>query len=216
MKKNNLIRFAQSIVFLPVMTMSLTGIPNIKIPQNELAKKVNIEASGSLATNQVSDSNVDSTADSTSAQLIKAKAAAIDAYFADHDMPLVGTGMKMAEEADENGLDWRLLPAIAVRESTGGKNACSKVKNNFFGWGSCKVGFNSSDEAIETLAENLAGKNPNTALHYGNKNVKEILNAYNPPSVVPKYASQVMSIMNSIGDADITPPSSTLATNVNA
>ena len=36
-------------------------------------------------------------------------------------MPLFGMGMKMCKEAEKNELDWRLLPAIAVRESTGGK-----------------------------------------------------------------------------------------------
>ena len=134
---------------------------------------------------------------------LKLEAQAVDAYFEDHDMPLEGTGMKMVTEADKNDLDWRLLPAIAVRESTGGKNDCNKVKNNAFGWGSCKIGFKSNDEAIETVARNLGGNNPNTANHYDNKTTKQILHAYNPPTIVPKYAEQVMSIMNDIGDADL-------------
>ena len=71
----------------------------------------------------------------------KAKAEAIDNYFKTYDMPLVGTGAKMVEEAEKNDLDWRLLPAIAVRESTGGKSACQKATFNAFGWGSCKISF---------------------------------------------------------------------------
>lgn len=138
------------------------------------------------------------------AQILKAKADAIDGYFAEHDMPLEGTGMKMVEEAEKNDLDWRLLPAIAVRESTGGKNDCNKVKNNAFGWGSCKIGFKSTDTAIETVARNLGGNNPNTSHHYDNKTTKQILRAYNPPSIVPRYAEQVISIMDAIGDAEVT------------
>ncbi len=134
---------------------------------------------------------------------LNAKAEAIDAYFEKYDMPLSGTGMKMAIEADKNGLDWRLLPAIAVRESTGGKFACKKVTNSFFGWGSCKINFKSADTAIETVALNLGGNNPNTDHHYAGKTTKEILQKYNPPSIVPKYADQVMSIMDAIGSADI-------------
>ena len=130
-------------------------------------------------------------------------------------MPLLGMGMKMATEADANNLDWRLLPAIAVRESTGGKNACSKAKHNFFGWGSCKVSFSSDENAIETVAKNLGGNNPSTAKHYDNKTVKEILNAYNPPSIVPRYSNQVMSIMNTIGSADITPTPTTILASAN-
>ena len=197
MKNHNLIRFVKSLVFLPVMTMSfsLSGINNIGISQNILAQKINIETDGALAINQVIDPEVEAK---------KAKAEAIDAYFAERDMPLEGMGIKMVEEAGKNDIDWRLLPAIAVRESTGGKNDCKKVSNNAFGWGSCKIGFESNEKAIETVAKNLGGNNPNTAYHYNDKETKEILRAYNPPSIVPRYAEQVMAIMDAIGEPEMT------------
>ncbi len=109
--------------------------------------------------------------------IIKMEADAIDGYFASHDMPLLGTGMEMATVAENNDIDWRLLPAIAVRESTGGKNACDGVNNNPFGWNSCKVGFDSINQAIETVAMNLGGNNPNTAKHYDDKTIKQIFHA---------------------------------------
>ena len=204
MKNNNLIHFVQSLVLLPVMIMpiSMSGIHNLETSQNVLVKKVNTESKGSLALNQAIDLKEDQKVD----DIILArqqKADAIDAYFALHDMPLEGTGMKMVEEAEDNDLDWRLLPAVAVRESTGGKHDCKKVENNPFGWGSCKIGFKSIDDAIETMARNLGGNNPKTAKHYDNKTTKGILHAYNPPSVIPKYAEQVMSIMKDIGDDDL-------------
>lgn len=188
------------------MSFPFSGIQSIETSQNILVKKVNIEANGTLALNQAIDPAVSAKAD-LDAQILKIraeKAGAIDAYFAEHDMPLEGMGMKMVEEAEKNDLDWRLLPAIAVRESTGGKFDCKKAENNPFGWGSCKISFKSEEEAIETVAINLGGNNSNTAHHYDNKTVKEILQAYNPPSIVPKYANQVMSIMDKIGDADMT------------
>ena len=64
----------------------------------------------------------------------KDKADAIDAYFAKNDAPLEGYGMKFVLEAEKNVIDWRLLPAIAMRESTGGKHACKSVKNSVFGY----------------------------------------------------------------------------------
>lgn len=199
MKKNNLVRFAQSLVFIPALTISFSmpGISNIGVSQNLLVKKVNIEANGPLTLNQVVNSKAEV---DLKLKIQKAKAEAIDAYFAEYDMPLKGTGMKMVVEAEKNDLDWRLLAAIAVRESTGGKNECKKVPNNAFGWGSCKIGFKSNEQAIETVARNLGGNNPNTAHHYDEKTVTEILRAYNPPSVVPRYAEQVTSIMKDIGD----------------
>jgi hypothetical protein len=204
MKNNNLIRFVQSLALLPVMTMSLSmsGIHNIETSHNVLVKKVNIEADGTLALNQAMDLKVDSKVLDAKVQTIKAHADAIDAYFASKDMPLEGTGLKMALEAEKNDLDWRLLPAISARESTGGKAECKKVRNNAFGWGSCKIGFKSNDQAIEVVAKNLGGNNPKTAMHYDNKTTMQVLRAYNPPSIVPKYAEQVMTIMNTIGDAD--------------
>ena len=213
MKNNNLIRFVQSLAFLPIMTMSLSssaGIHNIETSHNALVKKVNIEASGTfkmLSLNLATNLRANEEAEAN-ARILKAKAAAIDAYFAERDMPLEGTGMKMVEEAEANGLDWRLLPAIAVRESTGGKFECKKVPNNAFGWGSCKISFKSNEEAIEVVAKNLGGNNPNTARHYDDKTVIQILRAYNPPSIVPRYAEQVMAIMDVIGNEEM---SSTLA-----
>lgn len=197
MKNKNLIRFVQSLVFLPVMTISFGNVNNIEIPRNTLVEKINIEANRLLTLNKVEDPEV------LLQKIRTEKADAIDAYFAEHDMPLEGTGMKMVQEAEKNELDWRLLPAIAVRESTGGKNDCHKVEHNAFGWGSCHIGFKSNDSAIETVAKNLGGNNPNTARHYDNKTVIQILRAYNPPSVVPKYAEQVISIMDAIGEADV-------------
>jgi hypothetical protein len=229
MEKNNLILFVQSLVLLPVMTMSLafSGIHNTNIysgtSQNVLAQKVNIEADGILALNQAVVPKVASFADlptdlkvdpalDQSAQILKAEAQAIDGYFARHDMPLRGLGATMAIESELNNIDWRLLAAITVRESTGGKNACDNSKHNAFGWGSCKIGFKSDEEAIKTIAQNLGGNNPLTAKSYNNKSVIQILHAYNPPSIIPKYAEQVMSIMNDIGDEHITVVATTVTT----
>jgi len=175
------------------MTISLGNPSNIEIPRTVLVPQLNIAVTGALALNQAVDPEAES---------LKAKAEAIDAYFRERKMPLEGMGKKMVEEAIKNELDWRLLPAIAVRESTGGKFECKRVPNNAFGWGSCKIGFKSNEQAIEVVAKNLGGNNPKTAKHYDDKTTKEILRAYNPPSIVPKYVDQVISIMDTIGDED--------------
>lgn len=190
-------------MFLPFMAGTTVPLGSIIIDvtkdttQTVFIQKQNIEAGGILAFNQALTQVAQKAKDQ------KTKAEAIDAYFSEHDMPLSGTGMKMVQEAEKNDLDWRLLAAITVRESTGGKFDCKKVDNNPFGWGSCKIGFDSLDEAIETVAMNLGGNNPNTARHYADKTTDQILKAYNPPSIVRDYAKQVKSIMNSIGKEDI-------------
>lgn len=192
MKKNKLVQFVHSLVLLPIMSMSISfgGIENTGIVSNVLSEKFNIEMKSDV--------------ESALQKNRENKAEAIDAYFKSKDMPLAGTGMKMVLEAEKNELDWRLIPAIAVRESTGGKNDCNRVRNNVFGWGSCKIGFKSIGESIEIVAWNLGGNNPNTERHYDNKTTKQILRAYNPPSIIPNYVPQVMSIMKTIGDVEIT------------
>ncbi len=169
------------------------------------SKKLNIEAYGALALNQVLPPKVEESteAEKKAQELLETKALAIDTYFKVKNMPLEGFGKKMVIEAEKNGLDWRLVAAISVRESTGGRHDCIRVPNNAFGWGSCKIGFKSVDEAIETVARNLGGNNPKTAHYYGNKTTLQILRAYNPPSIVPKYAEQVISIMDAMAHPEL-------------
>ncbi len=123
------------------------------------------------------------------------RAERIDAYYAQRNMPLEGYGAKMVAEAEKNGIDWRLVPAIAIKESTGGKFACGY---NPFGWGSCKIGnFNSWDQAIETIAYNLGGNNPNTARYYKGTSTEEKLYHYNG-SVIPAYTGEILEFMELI------------------
>jgi hypothetical protein len=130
----------------------------------------------------------------------KEKAAKIDAYYAQFDLPLAGHGLQMVLAAEKYDIDWRLLPAIAMRESTGGKFIC---KNSFnpYGWGSCKIKFGSFQEATDTVARNLGGKNPRTAPYYANKTIEKKLKSYN--SVIPAYTAEIFSIMSKIEKIEV-------------
>ena len=210
MQKNKIIRWVSlrligSFAFVPLMAVGPMGdISQIspttpKASQIVFSQKLNIESFSSIALNQAIDpKDLEKEIENERA----AKAEAIDSYFKSRGMPLAGTGMKMVEEAEKNDIDWRLLPAIAVRESTGGKHACKRATFSAFGWGSCKINFKSHGHAIEIVAKNLGGNNPNTERHYADKTVLQILRAYNPPSIVPRYAEQVISIMETIGSLE--------------
>jgi len=185
------------------MSMPVGSIPQanygvVVVSETALSPKENIGPDWTLAFNQVMDQKA-----KTLEKEVEVKAEAIDAYFRVRNMPLEGMGLKMVQEAEKNGLDWRLLPAISVVESTGGKNACKNAAHSFMGWGSCKINFNSDEEAIEIVAKNLGGNNPNTDQHYADKTTKEILQKYNPPSVAPNYAEKVMRVMNEIGENEM-------------
>jgi hypothetical protein len=179
-------KFLQSFIAIPMLAVSipLTGLGSISNITAVLNNK-NVAVEASVITTQEDI-------------LRKEKAEAIDTYFTKYDAPLKGYGMKFVLEAEENDIDWRLLPAIAMRESTGGKYACKKVTNSVFGYGSCKLNFNSIDESIEIVARSIGGNNPKTAHHYENKTTLQILKKYN--SIIPNYGGQVAKIMKTIKD----------------
>ncbi len=127
------------------------------------------------------------------------QAAKIDKYFSDRDLPLSGYGLKLVVAAEKYDLDWNLLPAIAMRESTGGKFACH---NNPFGWGSCSIKFKDFDEAIEVLARNLGGANKKTAGYYAGVSTAKKLYYYNG-TVIKSYPAEVMAIMKTIEKIEI-------------
>jgi len=120
------------------------------------------------------------------------RAERLNAYFAKRNMPLEGYGAKFIEVADAYEMDWRLLPAIGVRESSGGKHL---MNNNPFGWGSAKIKFDDFDHSIEEVAANISGHDEDTARYYKDKTVFQVLWAYNG-SVMPTYPKEVMNIMN--------------------
>lgn len=131
------------------------------------------------------------------------RAAKIDAfYISKGDLPLAGHGLAFVQAADKYGIDWRLVPAIGLIESTGGKHACKKVTYSAFGWGSCKINFSSYEESIDVISKNLGGHNPNTARYYTGKTTKEIIDVYNPDHIRPNYDKLVLGTMEKIADID--------------
>ncbi|TRZ50777.1 hypothetical protein D4R99_05540 [bacterium] len=175
---NIIIQFTWSVATLPILAMGLTS-PFVSA--DDFQPQMGVPS----AMAETAEKN----------DLLDSQAEKIDAYFKERSMPLYGFGKKMVEESLEHDLDWRLLPAIAVRESSGGKQACG---HNPFGWGSCKITFKSWNEAIEVLARNLGGDNPNTSDYYSGS-TKLKLHHYNG-TVLASYPSEVLAIMDAIGD----------------
>jgi hypothetical protein len=184
MNKKQILSYVHSIIAIPMLAIAL--------PLSGVGSMPSLIA--------MNDSKTDETSVITTQEEIirQEKAEAIDKYFTKINAPLAGYGMKFVIEAENNNLDWRLLPAIAMRESTGGIHACKKVSHSVFGWGSCKISFDSIDESIETVARNLGGNNPKTSRYYGDKTIIQKLKRYN--SVIPSYSKDIIRIMKNIHD----------------
>lgn len=154
------------IIFLILLAFPNTGTDNSKDMQGEIGTAVSIDHRSEI----------------------------LDKFFNDRGMPLAGYGQDFVSAADKYGIDWTLLPAISIIESTGGKKACG---NNPFGWGSCRSGnFASIAEAIDYVSKNLGGQNPRTRSAYSG-GLDDDLHSYNG-TVDPTYPQKVKEIMSAI------------------
>jgi len=111
----------------------------------------------------------------------------LEIFFAEHDCPLRKHAQDFIAAADQNDLDWRLLPSISFIESSGGKDYRN---NNPFGWASCEQKFPSIRAGIHAVASRLA----NSPL-YRDKDLNGILATYNPS---PRYGRQVKAVMRTL------------------
>lgn len=118
-------------------------------------------------------------------------------FFVTRNCPAHEYAEDFVAAADENGLDWRLLPSISFVESTGGK---ATRNNNMFGWDNAEQWFASSRAGIYHVAGRL-GSSP----LYRNKKVAQVLRIYNPN---PDYARVVLGVMNQLGPAHLAAPAS--------
>jgi len=92
--------------------------------------------------------------------------------------------------ADTYAIDYRLLPAISVLESTCG---IYQRENNRWGWASARKGFASFRAGLEYIAHQLAYGH-----YYKNKTLEEKVHMYNPR---PQYALQLERLMRKIDAA---------------
>ncbi len=85
------------------------------------------------------------------------RVAILKAFFRHYDSPLYDEAEFIVMVSDENGLDFRLIPAISMQEST----ACKFIpenSHNCWGWGiygNKITRFESYQEAIDTIAKGL-------------------------------------------------------------
>lgn len=109
-----------------------------------------------------------------------ARISAVRNFFAYYKSSLTPYAEEIVKAADKYGLDYALLPAIAMQESTLCKNA---PKNSFNCWGFGIYGnkvtrFDNYKDAIDTVTKTLATKYKAQGL----ETPEEIMSKYNPVS----------------------------------
>jgi len=113
----------------------------------------------------------------------------LQAFFESYRCPAPYHVEDYLREADRNAIDYRLLPAISVRESTCGRHG---RLNNHWGWDSARSGFSSVKAGIRYLARTLA-----LGPRYKDKTIDGKLKIYNPNL---RYVAEVMQLMEEISE----------------
>lgn len=110
-----------------------------------------------------------------------ARAKIIENFFLNYKAPLAEFSDKFIRAADEYGLDYRLLPSIAMQESNGGKKVIEDSYNPFgYGiYGDLVVRFSSWEEAIEKVGKALR----EDYIDKGLETPEQIMTKYTPPSM---------------------------------
>lgn len=105
----------------------------------------------------------------------------VEDFFKSYKSPLSPYGKNFIEVADKYNLNWRLLPAIAMQESGGGKKVIAGSHNPFgYGiYGKLVTKFDSWEKAIERVGRGLK----EDYLDKGLKTPYQIMTKYTPPSL---------------------------------
>jgi hypothetical protein len=117
------------------------------------------------------------------------RAANLHQFFSKYKCPEPYNEDAYVQAANAYNLDYRILPAVSVQESSCGKHY-PVVTNNLWGWDSAQTGFGSIREGIDFVSEQLAG-----GRHYQGKSLIQKLRAYNPNA---EYAPKIMALMKEI------------------
>ncbi|OGM08975.1 hypothetical protein A2W13_00325 [Candidatus Woesebacteria bacterium RBG_16_36_11] len=112
-------------------------------------------------------------------------------YLQKMNSPLSAYSYFFIKEADENNLDWRLVPAIAGVESTFAKNM-PKNSYNAYGWANGNYKFKSWENSIDIVSNTLRDK----YLNKGALSIRQIARIYAPPSKT--WANNVKFFINKI------------------
>jgi len=108
-------------------------------------------------------------------------------FFREREVPIQHLADDFILAADRNGIDWRLLPSIAIVESSGAKHYRN---NNIFGWGNGDVRFRSIHSSIHEIAGNIGQMRC-----YRGKDLPAMLWTYNP---IPGYRERILKAMSAL------------------
>lgn len=115
----------------------------------------------------------------------------LDKYKCDTQIQDFSTATEFVDDADTNGIDWRILPIIWIKESSCGKH---QLVGDGFGWlhNGKLIPFASLTEAISTISYKL------TQSPYKGKTLSRLVSTYCPtPDYLPSFMGFYAQITSS-------------------
>lgn len=130
-------------------------------------------------------------------EVVDARVSSIQDFLSFHKSPLLPYSAEIVKAADKYDIDYRLIPAIAMQESTLCKNLPKKYKDTHNCWGFGIYGkkvtsFDSFSQAIDVVTKTLATQ----YIAKGLKTPEELMSKYNPVSVNGSWAKWIAVYMD--------------------
>jgi hypothetical protein len=114
----------------------------------------------------------------------------VRAFFDSYNCPQPDYADEYVRFADRYGVDYRILPAISLLESTCGS---FQRLNNHWGWNSARTGFSSVTHGIEYITAQLAHDPA-----YRGRDIDGKLLSYNPRTSYKRLAKRLMKAIEPI------------------
>ncbi|OGH12726.1 MAG: hypothetical protein A2776_00345 [Candidatus Levybacteria bacterium RIFCSPHIGHO2_01_FULL_40_10] len=194
--KARLVLLASYFIFTPLFIFSLIFYQLFLFHQDSSFSSKVLGAQTSRVEYSSLPANVQDTAISLVSR--EARIDVLRTFFARYNSPLEAHAEEIVSSADKYGLDYRLLPAIAMQESTLCQKAPASSHNCWgFGiYGTKKTAFDTYAEAIETISKALAKD------YHGQGLIQpeQIMTKYTPSSD-GSWAKAVSYVMDRIGAA---------------
>lgn len=185
--KERILAVTAGILFFGMIVNTIDSESALNIVQKDNAAHLSEEQIAEKATNEIEEVVIE---DEINPELIidPKQVDFVKAYLSKRNAPLADYAEVLVTAADEYGIDYRLVAAISIIESSGGEHCFRPY--NAWGWG--KMTFESWEEGIYTVSKGL-GK------YYANGATTPALIApsYCPPHAT-KWAHNVQYVMNQI------------------
>ena len=187
-----------SFIGLLILNFFLIAKINIKLGREKVIKKILAEIEEDNLAKQFNYSNAPfiSGQFKVVTKISDARASNLKNFFRKHNSVLYDHADYIVQISDEYGFDYRLLPAIAMQEST----LCRAIpvdSHNCWGWGiygDNVIRFSSYEEAIKTVAEGIKKE----YLDKGLTTASKIMQKYTPSSPNGSWAYAVNKFLRDL------------------